>query len=217
MLSLAFACLISYQPPAASVSIPKTINAVAGDLVKVDAESGSELVSWDGSDGLSITYPKNSNSKSVFIHSAVAKDFALVASIPDGKETKVSICLVHFGPKVPPGPPPAPGFQDKLQAAYERDGKPADKTALLAAIYKKAADTTVYDAGITSVGALMNEVATAAGSSVGDAKKVLPETRQLIAGELPGLFGATAPFDKAARDRASAAFKSVASSLENLK
>lgn len=100
------------------VTLKKTIEADPGDLVEVTAESGAELVSWDASEGLRIVYPKaDATQKKVFIHSKVSGTYALVASIPNGKETRVAICIVTIGPRpppptpvpVPPGPvPPGP-------------------------------------------------------------------------------------------------------------
>jgi hypothetical protein len=92
------------------VTLKKTIEADPGDLVEVTVESGAELVTWDSSEGLRITYPKaDAAQKKVFIHSKVAGTYALVASIPNGKETRVAICIVTIGPRPPPPTPVPPG------------------------------------------------------------------------------------------------------------
>lgn len=112
------AALQPAQPPPAPnagpiVTLKKTIQADPGDLVEVVAESGAELVNWDASDGLKIVYPKAADpaQKTVYVHTKSQGTYALIASIPNGKETRVAICLVTIGqPPIPPGPPkPPPG------------------------------------------------------------------------------------------------------------
>lgn len=98
------------------VRLPKAIQANAGDLVEVNVESGAELITWDSSDGLTITYPKDDPARrKVFVHSKVDGPYALTASIPNGKETRVAICIVTIGPRPPPGPtPPGPKPPDPI-------------------------------------------------------------------------------------------------------
>jgi len=119
--------LASHQPPATPVppappappaigpiiSLPRTLQLEPGDLVEVKAETGAELVTWDSSPGIRITYPKQNDPavKTAFIHADKDRSGtteALTASIPNGKETRVAICLITIGPRPPPPEPPGP-------------------------------------------------------------------------------------------------------------
>lgn len=104
------------NPPEAGplVRIPKALAGKVGDLIEIKAESGAELVTWDVSDGGKLLYPRpyDPAHKSVSFHAAAPGTFAVVASIPNGKETRVDICLITISgdgkpePKPDPAPPP---------------------------------------------------------------------------------------------------------------
>jgi hypothetical protein len=214
---------IAVQPPSTPapvtpaagpiVSIKKAIQAEAGDLVEVVAESGAELVTWDASDGLKIVYPKSDPAqKTVYVHTKTQGTYALVASIPNGKETRAAICIVQVGP---PQPAPVPGFQERLQAAFTADAATPQQAALLAALYRKAATSTVRDPGLATGAALLAEMQRAV-KLLGLPAGSLAKTARAIADELNVSFANAAALDIPTRDRLAAAFVRIADALEKL-
>lgn len=203
------------------VRLKKTIQAEAGDLVEVTAESGAELVTWDSSDGLKVTYPKSDPAqKTVFIHTKVQGTYALTASIPNGKETRVAICLVQIGPRAPPPPPPpppVPTFQSKVQDAFTADGSPVDAAAKLAALYRAASVTTVKDAGITTAAGLLTEMQRACAALIGPPTGTLAKSRSVIADELDKTLKNAGTLNPSTRDTIAALFVKVAEALEGVK
>lgn len=92
------------------VRMPSAIQGTAGDLIELKVESGAELVTWDASPGVRLAFPKpfDPAQKTVFVHAAKDGTYAVIASIPHGKETRVAICLITIGPRPPPTPTPLP-------------------------------------------------------------------------------------------------------------
>jgi hypothetical protein len=187
-------------------------------LIQVKAESGAELVTWDSTEGLTITLPKTSDPamKSVYIHAKENGTYGLTASIPNGKETRVAICLVTIGPRPPPLPPPQPTFQDKIDAAFHADAATKDQTNLLAALYSKAATTTVQDQGLTTTAALLAEMQRAV-KLLGLPPGSLQKTARVVADYLNQSFSMNQPLDAALRKKIAIAFGDVATALEGAK
>ncbi len=234
MLSCLFSLFLLQTPtppvppppaPAAgpTVSIPKTITGAAGDLIPVTAESGAELITWDSTPGLSIVTHVNGApdpaQKSVNIHASKDGEYALTASIPNGKGTRVSICLVTIGPRPPPPLPPVLTFQDKLQAAFEADKANSDatldQTSKLAALYRVAATTTVQDATLKTTADLLAEMQRAA-KNLGIPPGSLDRTARVISDELNKTFSTNSPLTPALRTQIAQAFTAVNVALEKL-
>ena len=202
------------------VSIPKAIKGDVGQLVEVKAETGAELVTWKATEGLRIVNddPPDPARKTILVHSAKPGVYALAASIPAEKGTRLAVTLVTIGQPKPPDPPPAPTFQSKLQDAFTADGGKPEQAALLAALYSKAATTTVRDPALTTAGQLLSEMQRAVkllGLPAGSLAKTVRVIQSELDGSLPTV--ASTPLDSAMRDKIAAAFVAVAEALGNLK
>lgn len=226
LLGLLIAPLVALEPPGqpappaagAIVSLPKSLSGSAGDLITVKAESGAELITWDASTGLTLTHPKpfDAAQKSIAIHAAENGVYALVASIPSGKETRVAICIVTVGPRPPPPPPPVPTFQSKLQDAFKADGSPIAGATKLAALYRQASASTVQDAGLATGAALLAEMQQAV-KLLGIPHGSMDKTARVIADELNVSFKNVTALDQSTRAAIAAAFIKIAAALEGLK
>lgn len=230
------AIALTFQPPGGKaeqpgpavgpiVTLPKTLTATVGDLVIVKAESGAELITWDASDNLTLVHPKpfDPAMKSIAIHASEPGEYALSASIPNGKETRVALCLVKMNPRGPPVvvPPvvvPPPTFAENLQTAFNGETA-ADKAKLadLASLYSEAGKSggLAYDAKQLTAGQLHNTLKAARIGLIGES---LPAVREVIRVEFDRILPTktTAPLDKATRDTIAAAFLHVGDILKGL-
>ncbi len=131
------------------------------------------------------------------------------------------------GPRPPPIPVPVPvpipapsEFQIKLQAAFTADvakGATIVNLKKLAATYRGMAMTTVQDAGLTTSGALFDEVGRAV-QALKIPHKSMDNTVRLLTDTFKGsLLAVAGPLDQPTRDKIAAAFVAMAADLEGLK
>jgi hypothetical protein len=202
------------------VRISPTIAMNAGDLMLVKAESGAELVTWDSTPGLTLTYPLPHDvaMKAVCIHAAKDGTYALTASIPNGPGTRVSICLVTVGARPPPSPPDVPVVPDnlleellKLYTAAMRDD-----VLSLAAVYREGAKTTALNPDLKTNADLSNVMAKAANAVVPLPK--LEKIRVYIQTEVivKNFPNPSAPLTPGSRTAWQVQFNRIASALELL-
>lgn len=123
------------------------------------------------------------------------------------------------GPQPPPVDPVTPvltEFQKKLQIAFSTDKAPVSSAKLLAALYRRASTTTVYDEGLKTGESLLLEMQVAV-KGLGIPSGSMNATARAIADELNPQIGTVIDLDKSTRDRISVLFNTIAISLEVIK
>lgn len=212
------------QAPA--VKLPSEARGAVGAFVEITGETSGAVVAWYVVDpGLSLFPPARlKDTKTAVVTSPRPGRYRLLAYSAVGQQPTIpAVCVVVIGdapvPPPPPGPDPPPPPNDELvrdlQAAYDTDpaaDKDANRTKL-AALYRQAG-SLADDQSITTAGALLSTLKTAAGTLL--PRDALLPVRQRIAvllrAELPTT--AEAPLDSATRAKAKAVFSRVALALE---
>lgn len=144
---------------------------------------------------------------------------------PDGSPLTIEVVRGPPGPTPPPPPPPPPPvdpvltpFQVKLQAAFHADGATADSKAKYAALWRNAAKTTVYDPGLVSPKAVLDELQ-AAVKLLGIPAGTMNKTARAVADEINPLMPTPAAglLTQQTRDGMAAIFSRIANDLEVIK
>jgi hypothetical protein len=115
---------------------------------------------------------------------------------------------------IPPPPVPSDPFTAVLQAAYEKDGKPASALASLTAVYRQS-PSTVNNTSLVKASDLLTAMHSAAQSLI---QNQLPTVRRAIADDSNAAIGSTdGPLDAAWRARIATQFLKVQHALEGVK
>jgi hypothetical protein len=145
----------------------------------------------------------------------------LIVTWGDPTAQNVDRRLINVGPATPPTPPtppaPADPFVAALQTAYTSEPA-ADKhedVVQLAALYSKAAKSTVNDPSITTTAAMFQKMHNASQIVIDPA--AIPAVRKVIGAELKATLGTPGTLDAASRASISALFERVANALGGLK
>lgn len=212
---LAFALAQPPAPAQPTITLPATLTGAPGSLIAVKAETTAKIITWAGSPGITFAqpYPADPACKSMLVHAASGGTYTLFAAVPNGDAVVTAVCVVTVGAQPPPPQPPAPTFADNVLAAVKADGATKEQAAKFAALYRVASTSTVNDAGLTTVGALMKEMQ-AAVKNLGLPAGSFASTAKLIAAELAGQFKVADALDAATRAKAAAEFQKIASALE---
>lgn len=214
--------LITAQPPPAPppvpgfVTIPATVDVMAGRLASVTIESNGD-VRWkmlgDELDSFREYDPDATKIRLRFIAYDVAKArgsrysdplivaqaYLVATAVKDGKQTDIASCTVTFRrpeplpppvPPVPPTPPvPTDPFFAVLQGAWsqETDAARTIQLAQLASLFRLSGTSTVNDTSLKTSGDFLAVVQRAASAMLGPPTGSLSKIRAAIATELNGV------------------------------
>jgi hypothetical protein len=208
---------VADDPPV--LRLPAEVRGRPGRLVVVTAETAGARVRWHacaGPDRPDLWHPPDG--KTLLFCTPTPGRYELVAWTAAGNEpTEAVACVVLIET---PEPPPAPDpFAAALQTAWAGESAPdkARQRDLLASLYSVAAQDTVRQPQLQTVGDLLAALQQAARSLL--PAEALPKVRAAIATELRAKLPTdpAAPLDAAARQRCREQFERVTRLLEELR
>lgn len=243
LLAMALVMLAAPFVAAVEIRLPVEVPGAPGQFITVQAQTEGKVVRWVPLDGGLNLFPSEllRDSRYAVVTAAVNGRYRLLAYTAQGDEPSqpaVTVVVITGGPMppgpvppgpippgpTPPGPDPGPGpspdaFTADMQRLYAADAAPDKAKARdsLAALYRQAAQTTVGDQRLTTVGDLFSALKQAADSVV--APNALRFVRERIGEE----FSKTLPLkpdavlDPATRSNAAVAFTRAARALEACK
>ncbi len=202
--------------------LPAEVRGRPGRLVVVTAETAAARVRWHACPGPD--HPDcwaTPDGKTLLFCTPAPGRYQLLAwSAAAGEPTEAVACAVVIETPEPPVPPPPPDpFAAALRSAWDAETAPdkAQHRDLLAGLYRVAAQDTVRQPQLQTVGDLLGALQQAARSLL--PADALSKVRAAIAAELRAKLPTvpTAPLDAAARDRCREQLERVAKALEALR
>lgn len=219
---------------AATVTLPTTLAAKPGRLIKITATTDGKVVRWINGSLDADLIPMESGLSAIFSSPNPGKYLIYAYTAAADVPSEPAQCLVVVGdpgpgpaPPIPPAPPvpppPAPpGPLDplvgKLSVAYglETDVNKETLRVALGVFYKQGA-VLVTDTTLTTWGDVFKQMSSAS-KTLGLFGK-LPEVQKVLALELNSKLPTTAstPLDSAGRQLAAKTFLAIASAIDNIK
>lgn len=225
------AVLLWAVPAWDQIALPEKASGDVGEFVTVKAETKAAVVGWYVPDKGLALFPVDllKDTKTAVVVAKAPGTYRLVAYAEvDKKPVHAVVVVVVGGVPVPPDPgpnppvpPPDDPFAKALQAAWDTsklvEAKADESRRLLAHLYREAAQTTVNDPALKTVGQLLGKLQNAT-DGMPELKGALTPARKVVADylrkELPPLTTDLNPDVRAACGRV---FARVGAALEGLR
>ncbi len=212
-------------PPGPAITLPSELKARPGRLLLIQAKTDGKIIRWVSLSEDADLLPYLDQS-AIFSAPSPGRYRVLAYTAAGDTPSLPAITTVVVegpSPPVPPGPGPGPNpadpFMQGLRTAYaaETDAAKAQQVALLAALYRNVAASTVNQQELKTLGDLYQVLRTAGAALL--PATALPKVRRVIADELDRTLGTNAamPLDDASRKKVADEMSRMAKTLESLK
>ena len=210
---------------AASIAVPAEVRGLAGDFVRIQADTAGQ-VQWYAPDAGLAVFPPDllRDSRTAVVIARTNGRYRLVAWTAAGDvPSPPAVCVVVIGDAPPPGPEPGPNpgpvdpLVETFRLAFLSDGAGPDNVRALAhlvEVYRQGA-AKARDSSVTTAAQFQAILGATARAVIGES---IINTRRAVWAEIVKVLPSeTTALDAATRDKLAAAMERVAKALEEVK